>query len=126
MDCFFDGVSDNWKLCWSGGCFASSDTGKTVQNPPAVRLAEKKVVTLTSGTCSALPALSAVGGEAFLSTLAATLNIYRDRINNAACGGQEPDYMDTLVGWGAMRGGVRSSWVCWLDLLWLIFWVCSY
>ena len=37
-------------------------------------------------------ALLILGG----STLAAMLNVYRDRIDNAACGDSDADYMDTL------------------------------
>ncbi len=103
MDCFYDGNSLNWKLCWSGGCFAPNST--TVQNPVSERLETKQVVTIAPGaSCSALPAVLDLGGDAFLATLAATLNIYRDRIDNEACGGGEPDYMDTLVSGGDALG----------------------
>lgn len=78
MDCVYDGVSPNWKICYSAGCFTGG--GTAVQNPPAVRLSQPATVTYTSnGTCTAssLPALSTLGGDAFLATLAATLNTYR-------------------------------------------------
>lgn len=80
MDCFYDGASSNWKLCWSTGCFPSNST--TAQAPTSVRLTQARTVTWTSnGTCSAnsLGSLANVGGDAFLTTLAATLNVYRVR-----------------------------------------------
>jgi len=98
MDCFYDGNSLNWKICWSSGCFAANST--TVQDPPAVRLESKTTVALSQqspANCAALPPLQALGGDVFLSILAATLNVYRDRIDNEACADSRPDYMETLV-----------------------------
>lgn len=74
-----------------------------MQNPVSTRLAAPATVTIASGgNCNALPALSSLGGDAFLAVLAATLNVYKDRIDNAACASATPDYLDTLV-----RGLVR-------------------
>jgi hypothetical protein len=109
MDCFYDGASSNWKLCHSPGCFPKGTY--LVQNATSVRLQAKKVVTLnTGGACiaSSLPALLDLGGDAFLATLAATLNVYKDTVDNAACSKKDADLLNTLVGvWG--RGGERSA-----------------
>jgi hypothetical protein len=110
MDCFYDGASSNWKLCHSPGCFPKGTY--LVQNATSsARLQAKKVVTLnTSGACSAssLPALLDLGGDAFLATLAATLNVYKDTVDNAACSKKDADLLNTLVGvWG--WGGERSA-----------------
>lgn len=101
-----NGVSQNWKLCWSEGCFKPG-TNYAVQDPPAPRLSAKAVVTVTTGTCSALPSLGSLGGDAFLVALAAKLNFLRDRVDNAACNTGEPDPMDTLV-----RGQGRVHTAC--------------
>jgi hypothetical protein len=104
MDCFYDGASANWKLCHSPGCFPKGSY--LVQNATTARLSSKHVVTLaTGGTCGAgsLPALLDLGGDAFLATLAATLNVYKDTVDNAACSNKDADLMDTLV--GGMGGG---------------------
>jgi hypothetical protein len=79
MDCVMDGGSDNFKLCFSTGCFTGG--GKTTQSPAAVRVQAQATVTVASGaTCStALPPLGSLGGEAFLAALAATLNVYKVR-----------------------------------------------
>ncbi|KIZ01835.1 hypothetical protein MNEG_6122 [Monoraphidium neglectum] len=97
MDCVMDGGSDNFKLCFSTGCFTGG--GKTTQSPAAVRVQAQATVTVASGaTCStALPPLGSLGGEAFLAALAATLNVYKDRIENAKCSGDDADFLDTVV-----------------------------
>ncbi len=97
MDCFYDGSSDNFKLCYSSGCYVAN-TNNTASATASSRLPAKAVVTVASGgSCAALPQLQTLGGNVFLSALAATLNIYKDRIDNLPCGGDNPDYMETLV-----------------------------
>ncbi len=115
MDCFYDGTSINWKICWSAGCFNSGNT--TVQDPPSVRLTDKQAARVNPGaTCSgALPAVKKLGGEIFLATLAATLNLYRDQIDNQACSQSDADYMDTLVSVDTVGWEERLS-NMWLDL----------
>jgi hypothetical protein len=108
MDCFYDGKSSNWKLCFSSGCFAAGSNNAT-QAPCSSRLQEKKDVTVPDGASCAsagLPLLSELGGDAFLAALAATLNIYKDRIDNPAC--EDPDYLDDVVGWDLGSFGVRG------------------
>lgn len=92
-----NGVSQNWKLCWSEGCFKAG-TNYAIQDPPAPRLSGKADVNISSSTCGALPSLGSLGGDAFLAALSAKLNFLRDRVDNAACNIRDPDPMDTLVG----------------------------
>lgn len=91
-----NGVSDNWKLCWSEGCFNAGSNYAT-QSPPAGKVAAKAVVSVSSGSCGALPAIDGLGGDAFLAALAAKLNFLKDEVDNAPCAGQETDPMETLV-----------------------------
>lgn len=80
LDCFFDGLSNNWKLCWSSGCFPVGSTN--TQAPVSQRLTQSRNITFAGGgTCAAnsLGSLQSVGGDAFLVLLAATLNVYRVR-----------------------------------------------
>jgi hypothetical protein len=124
MECFYDGVSVNWKICFSSGCFPAGNT-TAQQNPANTRLQTKQALAPSNGTClPALPELDTLGGNIFLSTLAATLNVYRDRIDNAACADSDADYLDTLVSAGMLhlaggdvcmfRGPGRVA--CWLAL----------
>lgn len=87
-----------WKICWSSGCFKFGDT--TRQEPTSTRLLPSvagtgAAITVPPGQCNSLGVNYAdLGGETFLSVLAAMLNVYRDRIENAPC---EPETLDTKV-----------------------------
>lgn len=87
------------QICFSSGCFPSP-SNTTVQTPAATRLQAAQAITpADTAQCSAagLPELSSIGGDAFLAALAATLNVYRDRVDNAPCASADPDYLDSLV-----------------------------
>jgi hypothetical protein len=90
MDCFYDGVSDNWKLCFSSGCYANGNYA--TQAAEGARVKESK-----NATSNSLPTLAEVGGDQFLATLAATLNVYKDRIDNKGCADGDNDPLDETV-----------------------------
>lgn len=113
MDCFYDGNSNNWKLCWSDGCFDGNSTA--TQSPVSVRLTKSPAVPAAPAPAScvagSLGDLKDVGGEAFLSTLAATLNVYKVRGTPPARGpGPRPgDRVAPTSGPSARRARVQTQ-----------------
>jgi hypothetical protein len=58
---------------------------------------------------SSVPSFAEVGGEAFAAALSMTLNVLRDRVDNAACGQQQvtpvlADVVSAGLPWGPGRG----------------------
>ena len=94
----FPHSSATQQLCYSPGCFQQNNPNAQT---PAVSKAETTapaIVTITTaGQCSSLPTLPSLGGDAFLSLLAAKLNILKDRIENKPCEPDDPDYIDNNV-----------------------------
>ena len=95
--CFYDGLSSNWKVCQSPACVPTGFVGQSGKSsgrghgPRVSRLSRGyKLVRGEQGIAAAdgnsAPSFAEVGGEAFAAALSMTLNLLRDRVDNAACG----------------------------------------